>query len=393
MPIALFALALTAFAIGTTEFIISGILPALSDDLAVSIPTAGLLVTGYAAGVAVGGPIIAVFVSRFHRKPVIIALTAIFAFGQALSALAPSYEWLLAARLVSAAAHGVFFGVGSVAAASLVPVERRGAALSLFVGGITVANVLGLPGGTAIGNAFGWRAPFWCIAVLAVLAAVLIAWLLPAREGTHEDEPSLADQFREIARQQVWSSYLVITLVMIGTLAFAVYQVPAMLEVTRLDPGVIPLFLFIGGIGSVLGIFLGGRLADWRLMPAIFGILVAQVVFGATMLFALHDPILAGINLFVLSGAGFALSTPIQVRILHAARAAPHMASTFVSSAYNVGIAAGAFLGAMLLNGGLGYEWLPSVTIVTSTLALAIAFISGRMERGQSAIAPPDPGI
>jgi DHA1 family inner membrane transport protein len=381
MPVALYALALTAFSIGTTEFIISGILPALSADLGVSIPTAGLLVTGYAAGVAIGGPILAVLVTRFHRKPVIVALTAIFALGQALCALTPSYEWLLGARLVSAAAHGVFFGVGSVAVADLVPAEKRGAALSLFVGGITIANVLGLPGGTAIGNAFGWRSAFWCIAALAALAAVLIAWLLPAKEGAHEAEPSLAEQFREVARQEVWSSYIVITLVMIGTLSFAVYQVPAMLEVTRLAPEVIPVYLFAGGVGSVLGIFLGGRLADWKLMPAMFGILILQVAFSATLPFTLHDPVLIGINLFLVGSAGFAMSTPVQVRILHAARAAPHMASTFVSSAYNVGIAAGAFLGAMLLNAGVGYTWLPLVAVVTSALALSVAFLSNGASR------------
>ena len=375
MPIALYALALTAFAIGTTEFIISGILPALSADLAVSIPTAGLLVTGYAVGVAIGGPIIAVMVSRFHRKPVIVVLTAVFALGQALCALAPSYEWLMAARLVSAAAHGVFFGVGSVAVANLVPPERRGAALSLFVGGITVANVLGLPGGTAIGNAFGWRTSFWC------LAALLIAWLLPAAEEAHAEQPKLRAQFREIARQEVWSSYVIITLVMIGALSFSVYQVPVMLEITQLDPGVVPIYLFAGGAGSVLGIFIGGRLADVALMPAVFGVLAAQIVLALALLFAVHDPVLMAVALVLSSGASFALSTPIQVRVLHAARAAPNMVSTLVSSAYNIGIAAGAFLGAVLLNGGLSYAWLPAVAAVTSSLALVVAVISNSVER------------
>lgn len=381
MPIALYALALTAFAIGTTEFIISGILPALSADLEVSIPTAGLLVTGYAVGVAIGGPIIAVLVARFQRKPVIIVLTAIFAFGQALCALAPSYEWLLAARLVSAAAHGVFFGVGSVAVANLVPPERRGAALSLFVGGITVANVLGLPAGTAIGNAFGWRASFWCIAAMAMLAALLIIWLLPAGEETHEVQPSIRAQLRELVHQQVWTSYLVVILAMIGSLAFSVYQVPLMEEITRLDPAVVPFYLFAGGLGSVLGVYLGGLLADWKLMPAVFGILITQIALALVMLAAVRDPVLMGIAIVLWSGANFALNAPIQVRILNAARAAPNMAATLVSSAYNIGIAAGAFLGAMLLSGGLGYGWLPAVGVVTSALALAVAVLSNSAER------------
>lgn len=389
MPIALYALALTAFAIGTTEFIISGILPALSEDLGVGIPTAGLLVTGYAVGVAIGGPIMAMVVARFRRKPVIVTLTAVFALGQALCALAPTYEWLLGARLVSAAAHGVFFGVGSVAVANLVPLERRGQALSLFVGGITVANVLGLPGGTAIGNAFGWRTSFWCIAAMAGLAAVLIAFLLPAAEEAHHERPNLRAQFREVARQEVWSSYILIALVMVGALSFGVYQVPIMLEVTGLDPAVVPLYLFAGGVGSVLGILLGGRLADWKLMPAIFGILAAQVVMAAALLFAVHDPVFMAVALVLSSGASFALSTPIQVRILNAARAAPNMVSTLVSSSYNVGIAAGAFLGAVLLSGGMDYAWLPGVAIVTSALGLAIALISDGATRRAARSASP----
>jgi len=381
MPIALFALALTAFAIGTTEFIISGILPALSDDLGVSIPIAGLLVSGYAIGVAVGGPLIATMISRFHHKPVIVVLTLIFALGQVLSALSPSYEWLMAARLVSAAAHGVFFGVGSVAAAGLVPPERRGAALSLFVGGITVANVLGLPAGTAIGNTFGWRASFWCIAAMAALAALLIAWLLPDAEGEQEAQPSLRAQLRELVHQQVWSSYVIVILAMIGSLAFSVFQVPLMQQITRLDPAIIPFYLFAGGAGSVIGIYLGGRLADWKLMPAVFGILLAQMALAAAMFFAVHDAVLMGIAIVLWSGANFALNAPIQVRILNAAKAAPNMAATLVSSAYNVGIAAGALLGAMLLSGGMSYALLPIVGIVASTLALAVAALSYGAER------------
>ncbi|MEO6012021.1 MAG: MFS transporter, partial [Devosia sp.] len=174
MPPAVFALSLAAFCIGTTEFLISGILLAVSRDLAVSIPIAGLLVTGYAAGVAIGGPVLALILSRFPVKPTILGVMAIFAIGQMLCALAPNYELLLAARLVSACGHGVFFGVGSVAISRLVPEDKRGGALSLFVGGITVANILGLPAGTAIGNAFGWRIAFVAIAAIAALSVIAV---------------------------------------------------------------------------------------------------------------------------------------------------------------------------------------------------------------------------
>ena len=214
-----------------------------------------------------------------------------------------------------------------------------------------------------------------------MLAALLIIWLLPAGEEKHEVQPSVRAQLREVAHQQVWASYLVVILAMIGSLAFSVYQVPLMEEITRLDPAVVPFYLFAGGLGSVLGAYLGGRLADWKLMPAVFGILITQIALALVMLAAVRDPVLMGIAIVLWSGANFALNAPIQVRILNAARAAPNMAATLVSSAYNIGIAAGAFLGAMLLSGGLGYGWLPAVGVVTSALALAVAVLSNSAER------------
>jgi MFS transporter, DHA1 family, inner membrane transport protein len=381
MHIALLAMALAAFSIGTTEFVISGLLPTLSADLSVSIPTAGLLVTGYAAGVAVGGPLIGMLVGRLPPKPLIVALIAVFTIGQALCAISETYALLMGARLVSAAAHGVFFGVGSVAVAHLVPPERRGAALSLFVSGITVANIFGLPLGTAIGNAFGWRATFWCIAALGALATIAIAFLLPRDESTDVEPPSLLAQLRELRHQEVLSSYAIITLAMIGALSFAVYQVPAMIDVAGVHPDLVPWYLLAGGVGSLLGILVGGRLADWKRMPAILGMLMLQVVFSIALLFTVYDPILIGLNLLILSGVTFGFGTPNQLRILHAARAAPNMASTLVSSAYNIGIALGAFLGAMLLTAGVGYALLPCVGIVASSLATAIAWFSWRAER------------
>ena len=167
MPLAVFALSLAAFCIGTTEFIISGILLGVSNDLGVSVPTAGLLVTGYAAGVAVGGPVLALLTARVPIKPATLGVIAMFSVGQILCALAPNYELLLVARLISACGHGVFFGVATIAVSELVPTERRGSALALMVGGITVSSILGLPAGTAIGNAYGWRATFVVIAVMA----------------------------------------------------------------------------------------------------------------------------------------------------------------------------------------------------------------------------------
>ncbi len=378
MPLAIFALALAAFAIGTTEFIISGILPAVSSDLGISIPTAGLLVTGYAAGVAVGGPLFAAAMSRVPPKPAIIGLVIVFGIGQILCAVAPSYELLLAARLVSAAGHGVFFGLGSVAITRLVPEERRGSALSLFVGGITVANVLGLPGGTALGNAVGWRFTFVAIAAFAFVAALAIAATLPRAQRTDESDAPFRTQLAQIGLLPVWSTYLAITLIMIGTLAFATFQVPVLTEITGVSLEAVPFYLLLSGAGAVIGIWLGGRLADWRLMPSLLAILAVQVASNLLLLLTIHDPVAMAIHIFVAGLLGFAFSTPAQIRILRAARAAPNLAATLVSTAYNIGIAGGALLGAVLLNGGMSYGLLPLVSSIASVLALVVAALSWR---------------
>ena len=383
MPLAVFALSLAAFCIGTTEFIISGILFGVSSDLGVSVPAAGLLVTGYAAGVAVGGPLLALLTARVPIKPATLGVIAVFALGQLLCALAPNYELLLAARLISACGHGVFFGVATIAVSQLVPIERRGSALALMVGGITVANILGLPAGTAIGNAYGWRATFVVIAVMAVLAVVAVALTLPSRtRGEDEADAPLALQARQLLHQEVWLSYLTIAIIMIGQLAFGTFQVAILTEVTQIDPQVmVPIYLLIGGAGAVVGIWLGGRGADWNGAWSIMIVVIGQIVcFGLLLLVASH-PIAMAVTLFFASAFGFGFSTPIQVRILHGAREAPRLAATLVSTAYNIGIAAGAAIGAALLTAGIGYALLPATGIVCSSLALLTAATSIALSR------------
>lgn len=389
---AVFALALGAFAIGTTEFIISGILLSVSHDLAVSVPTAGLLVSGYAAGVAIGGPVLALLLNRFPLKPTILAVMVAFALGQVLCALAASYELLLGARLISACGHGVFFGVGSVAISQIVPADRRGAALSLFIGGITVANILGLPGGTAIGNAFGWRMSFYGIAGLALLAVIAVFFLLPASTRNEADDAPLRQQAAQLLHQEVYLSYLVIAIIMVGQICFATFQVAILTSVTGIDlVTTVPYFLLIGGAGAVTGIWLGGKLADWRSGPSLLGILLGQIVCFAGLLLVLPYPALTAPMLFVSSALGFGFSTPIQVRILNGAKAAPRLAATMISTAYNVGIAGGAFLGAVLLNAGVGYAMLPAAGVASSALALIIAAISLRLS-SRPAVRVLDPG-
>ena len=385
MPIAVFALALAAFCIGSTEFIVSGILLAVSDDLHVSIPTAGLLVTGYAAGVAVGGPLLGLLMTRIPLKPAILGVMTIFAIGQLLCAFAPNYELLLGARLISACGHGVFFGVASVAVSQLVPAERRGAALSMFVGGITIANILGLPGGTAIGNAFGWRVTFVVIAALAVMSVVAVFFALPSEtRGEAEADAPLALQARQLLHQEVFLTYIAIAIIMVGQIAVGTFQVAMLTRITGVSEGLVPYYLLAGGAGAVVGIWLGGKGADWNIDLSMLIIIAGQIATFALLLLAVYNPIAIGIGLFFSALFGFGFSTPVQLRILHGARAAPRLASTMVSTAYNIGIAAGAALGAVLLNAGLSYALLPVTGIVTSTLAGLVTIVSVRLPHGSN---------
>jgi MFS transporter, DHA1 family, inner membrane transport protein len=301
MPIGLLALSLAAFAIGTSEFVIAGILPDLSADFGVSISTTGLLVSVYAAAVAIGGPILAMFTAGLPRKPLIVLLLAVFCAGQAFCAMAPSYSWLMAGRVFSACSHGLFFGTGSVAAINLVPPQKRGMAMALFLGGITVANLLGLPAGTAIGNAFGWRWTFCAVGACGLAATGLIARLLPSGPVHREHATSLRAAFRALNHHQVYLSYLLIILAMVGTLAFATYQVPAMIEVTGIPQYQTPLYLVISGVGAILGIYAGGRAADWRLMPSMVTILLAQAGAAALLLLAMPQATTMAIAMFVSS--------------------------------------------------------------------------------------------
>lgn len=388
MPFAVYALALAAFAIGTAEFIISGILPPVAFDLNVSIATAGLLVSAYAAGVAVGGPLLTMLAVRYSQRTVLITVMITFTLSQLLCSIAPDYNLLMLARLLSAGAHGVFFGAGNVVVAKLVPLERRGKAFSLFIGGITIANLLGLPGGTAIALQFGWRSTFLAVAALGAIALAVIAWSIPRTGKDEAPHAPLWAQFRALRHQEIWLSYLTITLVMIGTICYSTYSVPLLIEVTGVDPAWVPLYLLLGGIGAVLGIWAGGELTDWKPMPSLIVVLLVQAAIFFIMIFTLHDEVAMAVTVFVSGAAGFAFSTPLQGRVVHAAGEAPNLAAALISTAFNIGIATGAFLGAMLLNAGVGYADLPAVGIVTALLAACTAGLSFWLEKRSARLAP-----
>ena len=382
MPLPIFALALAAFAVGTTEFIVAGILPQVAGDLGVSIPTAGYLMSGYAAGVAVGGPIVAVITTGFDRKATLLGLMTLFIAGNVLCALAPAYSWLMAARVVIAVTHGALLGFASIAAAEMVAEERRGRAIALVLAGLTSANILGVPIGTAIGGAFGWRMAFWAIAVLGVVSlAGMVVWL-PRMARRSDRGPDLAAEIKVLGRPPVYTSLAVVTLAAMAYFGVFAYIAPLFLDVAHVSAQALPVLLAILGVASLGGILIGGRLADWRLMPAITGIIVVEVLANLLLPFLVTGAVTATIGLFVWTIVGVPLiATPLQTRILNGARDAPNLVSTLISSAFNIGIAAGAALGATALEHGAGYAGLPWLALCALVPGTLVSFAALGLDR------------
>lgn len=375
MPLPLLALFIAAFAFGTTEFVIAGVLPQVADGLDVSIPTAGYLVSGYAIGVAVGGPLLTLATVRLRRKVLLLGLLTAFTLGQMACALAPDFASMLAMRVIVAVGHGSYFGVAMVVAVSLVPVERRSMAVAIILAGLTVSNVVGVPLGTAIGNAFGWRSTFWAMFALGLLAMLAIAALMPARVGAPRPSGFL-NEVRVLGRHQIWTSLIVMLMLMMAQFVPMTYIAPYLTDVTGLSETTVPWVLLANGVGATIGVFLGGRLSDWKLMPSLIALLAMQAAVMAAMYAASPYPA-PMIAVIMLWGAlNFAIGTPIQSRILSWTADAPNLAAALIPSGFNVGIAIAASVGAAMLTGGLGYRALPLVGLAGMIVATAVATIS-----------------
>lgn len=379
LPIQIYALTAAAFAIGTTEFVIMGLLPDIARDLAVSIPAAGLLVAGYALGVVVGAPILTLGTRRFERKSLLLGLLGLFIAGNLLAAVAPTYTVLMIARVVAALCHGTFFGVGAVVAASLVPEERRASAIGLMFTGLALANILGVPGGTAIGQAFGWRATFWAVSAIGVGAAIATAALIrplaaPAAGG-------LAAELAALRKFTLWAALGTTIFGFGGVFVILTFIAPILGEVTGLTPHAIAAALLVFGAGLTVGSTLGGRLADIALMPATFAILAALAAIQLAFSWAMFDVALAYGLLFVWGVAAFATIAPLQTRVVSTSPGAPALASSLNIAAFNLGNAGGAFLGGELIRRGFGYPSLAIAGAVVTAIGLGLAYAGSRASR------------
>lgn len=383
------ALAVASFGIGTTEFVIMGLLPEVAGSFGVTIPQAGYLVSGYAMGVVIGAPLVAMATARLPRKTALLALMAIFLAGNIGCALAPSYALLMLARVVTAFAHGAFFGIGAIVARDLVPREKRTQAVSLMFAGLTLATVLGVPLGTALGQQAGWRATFWGVVAIGLVAGLAIALFVPA--GLPGSRGGLAREFRALGRWPVLRPMLISTLSSVSFFTVFTYITPFLTGVTGLSPHGVTGALFAAGLGLTLGNLIGGRLADRNLMTTVIGSFLGIVAVLALLALVARHEIATLALLVVWSALVFALVSPLQIWVVEAASDAPNLASTLNQGAFNLGNATGAWLGGSALSLGLGYQHLPVIAAVVSLLGLGLV-LSAATRSGRADQAAPARG-
>jgi DHA1 family inner membrane transport protein len=391
MPLALYALTAGAFGIGVTEFVIMGLLIEVSGDLGVSIPAAGLLISGYALGVVLGAPILTMATSRWPRKSVLLALMAIFILGNAAAAVAPGYGTLMAARILTAFAHGTFFGVGSVVATGLVAPDRKASAIAIMFTGLTVATILGVPFGTWLGQMAGWRSTFWAVTVVG-LAAFAVIWAFVPRDTVPVQQGSFRNDLAVFRRPQVLLGLLTTVLGYAGVFAVFTYIAPILTRISGYsETAVSPLMLVFGG-GLLIGNLAGGKLADRKLTPTLIGSLITLTLVLGLMSFAIHDRIASALFVFLLGAAAFATVAPLQMWVLERAEGAgQNLASSFNIAAFNLGNAGGAWLGGVVIDQGPGLGFVTWAAALVTLSGLAVAFVALWLDAGKRRAVCPAP--
>ncbi|GAA1949919.1 MFS transporter [Microbacterium aquimaris] len=375
MPLGLIALALGAFGIGLTEFVIMGLLPEVAADFAVSEAAAGWLISGYALSVVVGALGITAATTRLPRKPVLLGLMVLFIIGNAITALATTYDMAMLGRIVASLCHGAFFGIGSVVAAGLVPPEKKAGAIAIMFTGLTAANVIGVPFGTFIGQQYGWRMAFWVIVVIGVVAFAGIVALVP-RGDSAATQVSLRRELGAFRSTQVWLSLLLTVLAYGGVFGAFTYIAYTLTEVSGFAATTVPWLLVLLGVGLVLGNVVGGRLADRSIDGALTGLIVTLVVVLVGFALTAGSPVATVVSLFLMGGVGFGLVPGLQSRVMAYAGHAPTLASGANIGAFNLGNALGAWAGGLGISAGLGYTapiWIGAIITSAGLLVMILA--------------------
>ncbi|MEV2227786.1 MFS transporter [Streptomyces phaeochromogenes] len=380
MPLALLALAVGAFGIGTTEFVMMGLLPDVADDLGISIPTAGHLVSAYAIGVVIGAPLLAAVTARMSRRKVLIGLMVLFVVGNTLSAFAPDHHSLLAARFLSGLPHGAFFGVGAVVATGLVPAERKARAVSMMFLGLTVANIAGVPAATLVGQNFGWRATFLGVSVIGLVAIASLALVLP-RDGSHAPAAGLRGELAALKSLPVWLA-LGTTVAGFGALFSAYsYITPMLTDSAGYADSSVTLLLALFGVGATIGNLLGGRLADRSMRGTLFGGLVSLVAVLALFPVLMGTAWSAALAVVLLGMAAFVTSSPLLLMVMEKASSAPSLASSANQAAFNLANAGGAWIGGLTLAAGFGTTSPALAGAALAVLGLGVAVVAYAVDR------------
>jgi DHA1 family inner membrane transport protein len=377
--IAVVALALGGFAIGTTEFVTMGVLPDIAEGVGVDIPTAGHVISVYALGVVVGAPVIAALSARLPRRALLVGLMSAFLVGNALTAVAPGYRTLLVARFLSGLPHGAYFGVASLVAASLVAPRLRGRAVSSVMLGLAVALVAGVPAATWMGQSLGWRSAYWLVAALAAATVAAVLAVVPSSPG--RSEATVRGELGALKRPQVLLTLLVGVVGFGGVFALYSYIAPVVTDVTGLSRGTVPLVLLAYGAGGIVGTALGGRLADWALFRSLVGSLGTLLVLLSLVAVTARSAPALFVGVFLVSVAASVLAICLQMRLMETAGEAQMLGAALNHSALNMANALGAWLGGLVIAAGLGYR-APSVVgaglAAAGLLPLAVSGVLGR---------------
>lgn len=383
MPLAVYILGLSVFALGTSEFMLSGLLPPIADDMDVSIPQAGLLISAFAIGMVVGAPLLAAGTLRMPRRTTLIALISVFGLGQVAGALAPTYEVLFVSRVVSAFACAGFWAVGAAVAIAMVPKTSRARAMAVMIGGLSIANVLGVPAGAFLGTHLGWRSAFWAVGAASAIALVGVATLIP-RIPLPERKPELRRELLIYRDRQVWLAIAITALAAGGVFCAFSYLAPLLTDVAGLDEGWVPTVLALFGVGALIGTVIGGRVADAHLFGVLLSGVVASTVFLAALALLASSAVAVVVLSLLLGFSAFFTAPALNARMFNVAAAAPILAGATATSAFNLGNTGGPWLGGTVIDAGLGFAstaWAGAAMTVVAAGLVAVAMRHQRAGR------------
>lgn len=380
-PIAIWMLAIGAFAIGMTEFVIMGLLPNIARDFDVSVSQAGQLITGYALGVAIGGPIIVMLTIKWNRKYLLLALMAIFIIGNFAASFSPNYGFMMTSRIITSLAHGSFFGIGSILAASMVKPEKRASAMALMFMGLSMSNILGVPFGTLIGQNFDWPMTFIIISIIGALALIGIIIFVPMKKETVKS--SVLNELKILKEKRLWLTLAVTLFGFSSVFAYFTYISTVLIDVSHVQENLISYLLIIFGIGVTLGNVVGGKLADWNLNKALKMIFSVFILYFILLYFVQMNGLLMVAGIFFFGLIGFIMSPSLQYKSTLISQDAPTLASTLNQSAFNLGNALGAFIGGVVVT-NLPVASLSLIAPILTLIGLIFLFINIAVEKKES---------